>query len=148
MAEDDVRQVIDEIEDDGRRRDAESLLEIIERVTGDEPFLEGNFIGFGKYHYRYETGQEGDFPRIAFSPTKQGLTLYVMSGLRGFEDILGRLGPHRVSKSTVKIRRLGDVDQTALADLIAECKRHLVEVEETMGAIPRMSEIPPRRATA
>ena len=67
-----------------------------------------------------------------------------MSGLRGFEDILERLGPHKSTKSTVKISRLGNVDESVLIELIEECVRHLDEVEAALGAIPRMSEIPPR----
>ena len=101
-------------------------------------------IGFGRYHYRYKTGQEGDFFKVGFAPTEQHLTLYVMSGLRGFEDILDRLGSHKASKSTVKVRRLSEIDEDALAELIRECVRHLDEVEGALGAIPRMSDIPPR----
>ena len=114
-------------------------------VTGDRPRVwSANTIGFGQYHYRYKTGQEGDFFDVGFSPRKDRLTVYMMSGLRGFDDILARLGPHQASKSTVHIKRFADIDKGALRDLIAECVRHLRSVEESMGAIPRMSDIPPR----
>lgn len=130
---------------DGRRRDdALRLLDVMSAATGEEPHVEGGTIGFGSYHYRYASGQEGDFFKIGFTPTSHGLTLYVMSGLRGFEDILERLGPHKSTKSTVKISRLGNVDESVLTELIEECVRHLDEVEAALGAIPRMSEIPPR----
>lgn len=107
----------------------------------------GGTIGFGRYHYRYVSGQEGDFFKVGFAPREQNLTLYIMSGLQGFEDILERLGPHKASKSTVKITDLDAVNEDALIELIAECVRHLDEVEASLGAIPRMSEIPPRVAS-
>lgn len=126
--------------------EANDLLDLMASVTGEEPAVDGRAIGFGSYHYRYETGREGDFFKVGFSPTRHGITIYVMSGLRGFDDILARLGPHTATKSTVKIKSLADIDRTALADLIEACVSHLDETERTLGAIPRMSEIPPRIA--
>lgn len=141
----DVAGVIAAIADDGRRHDAAELLAIMSDVTGEKPKVwSTNTIGFGQYHYRYESGQEGDFFSIGFSPRKDRITLYVMSGLRGFDDILDRLGPHTASKSTVHIKRLADIDRAALAELIRECVDHIAAVEASQGAIPRMSDIPPR----
>lgn len=138
--------VIAEVADERRRIDASDLLELMARVTGEEPRVwSANTIGFGEYHYRYGTGQEGEFFTLGFSPRKDRLTLYLMSGLRGFEDILERLGPHTAGKSTVHIKRLDQVDRTALTELISECVRHVEWVEKEMGAIPRMSDIPPRQ---
>lgn len=115
-------------------------------VTGQPPVLwNDTTIGFGRYHYRYSTGQEGDFFTIGFAPRKDRLTIYVMSGLRGFEDILERLGPHTTGKSTVHLKRLADVDRDVLVELITECVRHVAAVEASLGAIPRMDDIPPRR---
>lgn len=139
-----ARRLIERSQEGDRRKDGLRLLDLMMETTGEEPIVDGKTIGFGSYHYRYETGREGDFFKVGFAPTKQGLTLYVMSGLRGFDDILARLGPHKTSKSTVKINHLDDVDEEVLAELIAECVRHIDEVEATMGAIPRMSDIPPR----
>ena len=113
--------------------------------TGKEPRVwNDNTIGYGQYHYRYKSGQEGDFFTVGFSPRRDRITLYVMSGLKGFDDILERLGPHKTGKSTVHLKRLGDVDRSVLAELITECVAHVAAVERSMGAIPRMSEIPPR----
>lgn len=144
MSKPDTQQLIDRIEDRGIRDDAVRLLDLMATVTGEEPDVDGKAIGFGSYHYRYKTGREGDFFKVGFAPTSQGLTLYVMSGLRGFDDILVRLGPHKAAKSTVKINHLADIDQDVLTELITECVRHLDEVEQSLGAIPRMSDIPPR----
>jgi hypothetical protein len=138
--------VIDEIADERRRAEAADLLELMSSVTGESPRMWGeNTIGFGQYHYRYKTGQEGEFFKVGFSPRKDRHTLYIMSGLRGFEDILERLGPHRPAKSAVHLKWLADVDRQVLAELIEECVAHLDSVEESIGAIPRMSDIPPRR---
>ena len=147
MSDQTVEDVIAGIGRDDRRNDAEQLLAIMREVTGERPRVwSTNTIGFGQYRYRYGSGQEGDFFTVGFSPRKDKITLYVMSGLRGFDDILDRLGPHTASKSTVHIKRLSDLDEDALRELISECVRHVTDVETEMGAIPRMSDIPPRKA--
>lgn len=131
---------------EGRRQDAAALVELLAEITGEQPVVwSSGTIGFGRYHYRYATGQEGDFFDIGFAPRKDRITLYVMSGLRGFDDILDRLGKHRASKSTVHFSRLDDLDRSALVDLVTACVAHLRTVEDELGAIPRMSDIPPRR---
>ncbi|NND01708.1 MAG: DUF1801 domain-containing protein [Acidimicrobiia bacterium] len=140
-----VNEVIDAVAHDGRRADAAELVAIMKQVTGEQPKVwSAGTIGFGSYYYRYKTGQEGDFFSVGFAPRRDKITLYIMSGLRGFEDILDRLGPHRASKSTVHIKRLSDLDRSALEDLIRECVAHIGKVEKELGAIPRMSDIPPR----
>lgn len=141
-----LQAVIDGVAHEGRRQDAGAQLGLMAEVTGEEPRVwSANTIGFGQYHYRYKTGHEGDFFTVGFSPRKARITLYIMSGLRGFEDILERLGPHQASKSTVHIKRLDDVDREVLTELITECVSHIESVEKALGAIPRMSDIPPRR---
>jgi len=143
-----VAAVIAAVPHDGRRSDAAELLALMEQATGQTPKAWGKgTIGFGQYHYRYKTGQEGDFFNVGFAPRKDKITLYIMSGLRGFEDILKRLGPHQASKSTVHLKRLADVDGEVLLELIRECVAHIERVEQSMGAIPRMSDIPPRAAS-
>lgn len=145
-AQDDVAAAIAAIADDQRRTDAADLLALMAEVTGEKPVMWGKSIGFGKYHYKYKSGQEGDFFKIGFAVGARELTVYAMSGLRGFDDILSKLGPHRSSKSCVYLKRLGDVDRDVLAELISECVRHLDAVEQELGAVPRMSDIPPRTA--
>ena len=139
-------ELVDTVTNRERRADASNLLDLMSQVTGEEPRGWGsNTIGFGRYHYRYATGQEGDFFMVGFSPRKDRLTVYLMSGLRGFEDILERLVPHRAGKSTVHLKRLDDVEPTVLIELIEACVEHVRKVEEALGAIPRMSDIPPRQ---
>jgi len=142
-----VEAVVDAVAHDGRRTDARALLGLMAEASGLEARVwSANTIGFGQYHYRYASGQEGDFFTVGFSPRKDRLTLYVMSGLRGFDDILERLGKYRATKSAIHLKRLGDVDEAVLRELIVECVNHVQAVEREMGAIPRMSEIPPRQA--
>lgn len=145
MGIDPVEELLGAISSKKRREDAGELVRLLRDVTGHEPKVwNNNTIGFGKYHYRYASGQEGDFFDIGLAPRKTHLTLYIMSGLRGFEDILERLGRHEASKSTIHIKSLEDIDTEVLEELIAESIDHIRKVESELGAIPRMSEIPPR----
>ncbi len=140
-----VQAIIDTVANQQRRDDAAAIVDLMAEITGEPPKAwSSSTIGFGQYHYRYKTGQEGDFFVVGLAPRKDRITLYIMSGLRGFEDILDRLGPHQASKSTVHVKRLADLDRAALTDLISECVKHVAKVEKEIGAIPRMSDIPPR----
>lgn len=143
-----VEELMGQIDNERVRADADELLTLMRRATGNEPRVwNSEMIGFGSYHYRYSTGQEGDFFDVGFAPRKNHLTVYVMSGLRGFDDLLDRLGPHRATKSALHLKSLEHIDVSALEELIRECVLHLRRVEEDLGAIPRMSEIPPRDRT-
>ena len=141
-----VESILDSITNAQRRADASTLCDLMTEATGETPKVwSSSTIGFGEYHYKYlKTGEEGDFFKVGFAPRNDRITIYVMSGLRGFEDILERLGPHTAGKSTVHLKRLQALDRAALTELITECVRHLDEVEALIGAIPRMSDIPPR----
>jgi hypothetical protein len=103
-----------------RRADAMVLLELMRRVTGCEPTMWGpSIVGFGRYHYRYESGREGDSPITGFSPRKANLVVYVMPGYDDHSAILARLGKHRIGKSCLYINKLADVDLTVLEELVA-----------------------------
>lgn len=142
-----VETYVASLEEGPRRGEVVDLIDLMSEVTGEKAMMSGeNTVGFGSYHYRYASGQEGDFFKIGFSSRKDRLTIYVMSGLRGFEDILARLGRHQTGKSTVHVRRLEDVDRSALVDLVRECVIHIDSVVADLGAIPRMKDIPPRTA--
>lgn len=105
--------------DEKRRKDCFTILEMMEKATGAEPKMWGDsIVGFGSYHYKYASGQEGDWPITGFSPRKQALTLYLMSGFDGYESILGRLGKYKTGKACLYIKKLEDVDLTVLQELI------------------------------
>lgn len=111
---------INGVDGDTKRQDSFTLLEIYKKVTGEPPKMWGsNMIGFGQYHYKSERSQqEGDWPLAAFSPRKQSLTLYVMSDLRDYSDLLKDLGKHKTSKACLYINKLADVNLKLLEELI------------------------------
>lgn len=109
-----------------RRDDAKALVALMARVTGEEPVMWGpSIIGFGSYHYRYESGHEGDACRLGFSPRKAELVLYVLNGSPGQAAQLARLGRHRTGKSCLYIKRLADVDMAVLEDLLRDQLAHM-----------------------
>lgn len=109
-----------------RREDAAALLPLFAGVTGYEPRMWGpSIIGYGRYHYVYASGREGDFPATGFSPRKAALSIYIMPGYRNYGPILSRLGKHRLGKSCLYVNRLADIDMDALAELIRTGLRDL-----------------------
>jgi hypothetical protein len=114
------------VADPQRRADAEAVTALMAEVTGAEPTMWGSsIVGFGTYHYRYATGREGDWPAIGLSPRKQSLTIYLSAGFDGYDDLLARLGPHSTGKSCLYIKRLSDVDEGVLRELVAGGFRQL-----------------------
>jgi len=139
----DVEVFLDSVENDHRRVDCLRLLDLMGSVTGERPVLwQSSIIGFGPYHYKYASGREGDFFKVGFSPRKANLTVYLLSGFVGYEDLLDQLGPHKTAKSCLYIKRLDDVDPDVLAELIRRCVAHIDQVYGDLGAIPRMSDMP------
>ena len=107
------------IENPKRRSDAELLLDLFERVTGMKPQMWGpSIIGYGKYHYRYDSGREGDFLMTGFSPRKGSLVFYIMPGYSKMGDSLARLGKHRIGKSCLYVNKLADIDLDVLEEII------------------------------
>lgn len=108
------------VPDAQQREDLAKILSIMEKITGEPPTMWGSsIIGFGRYHYKYASGREGDFFRTGASPRKGSLTLYVMPGFANYGDLLGKLGKHKTAKSCLYIKRLADVDVEVLQELIA-----------------------------
>lgn len=111
------------IEPEEKRKDAFTLLDMFEKVTGEKGVMWGtSIIGFGKYHYKSEKSrQEGDWMQVGFSPRKQNLTLYIMHGNKN-NPALEKLGKHKTSSGgmggCLYINKLSDVDQSVLANLI------------------------------
>jgi hypothetical protein len=123
-----VDAFIQSIADEARRGDCVTLLELMRRVTGAEPEMWGpSIVGYGSYHYRYASGREGDWFLTGFSPRKRDLTLYVMAGFEGYEDLLARLGPHKTGKSCLYVKRLADLDLGALEALVSVSVAHMRE---------------------
>lgn len=120
-----VEDFIEAVEHDGKREDARVLDSLFRRVTGEEPVMWGpTMIGYGSYHYKYDSGREGDFLRTGFSPRKPKHSLYLMGGYcddvtsKKNEEILSRLGKYSQGKSCLYINKLADVDLEVLEDLV------------------------------
>ena len=114
-----VDDFIESVENKRRREDGFALLEIMKDVTGEDAEMWGpSIIGFGDYHYKYESGREGDFFLTGFSPRKQSLSLYIMAGFEEYDSLLDALGKHRKGASCLYINKLADVDMEVLRELI------------------------------
>lgn len=86
-----------------------------------------SIVGFGGYRYTNTTGRENEWPVTGFSPRKQNLTLYIMSGFEEYDDLLAKLGKHSTGKACLYIKRLSDVDMSALRELVALSVQHMTE---------------------
>lgn len=115
-----VEEFLMSVENKRRREDGLTLLEMMREITGLKPEMWGpSIIGFGDHHYKYESGREGDIFLTGFSPRKQSLSLYIMDGFDGREELLSRLGKHRKSVSCLYINKLADVDMDVLRELVS-----------------------------
>ncbi|MGD8327343.1 MAG: DUF1801 domain-containing protein [Sphingomonadales bacterium] len=123
-----VEDYIASIEHPKRRRDSYTLLEIMKRLTAEEPKLWGpSIIGFGQYHYKYDSGREGDFMRTGFAPRKANMVVYIMPGYREYEEQLARLGKHKIGKSCLYLTDLEKVDINVLEEIIADSLKYMRE---------------------
>ncbi len=102
-----------------RRRDAFTINELMTRISGEKPQMWGaSIVGFGSYHYKYESGREGNWLLTGFSPRKSAMSLYIMPGYGEFDAIMARLGKHKTGKACLYINTLEDVDLAVLEELI------------------------------
>jgi hypothetical protein len=113
-----VKSFIEELADEARRADAKALVRLMQSATGERPTMWGpSIIGFGSYHYTYESGREGDAPMAGFSPRKAATVIYGL-GLGDYEALLAKLGKHTTGKGCLYIKRLADVDKKVLEALV------------------------------
>jgi hypothetical protein len=113
-----VDNFISKVEDETKRDDSYELIKIFKSVTGEEAKMWGpSIIGFGSYHYKYESGHEGDMCLTGFSPRKSAIVLYVLN-FDGKEKLLEKLGKHKPSKGCVYIKRLSDINTSVLKKMI------------------------------
>lgn len=114
----DVAALVTSIVDPAKRADAEALMALMGEVTDEKPVRWGTMIGFGRYHYRYASGHEGDTFEVGFAARKTEFSIYLMGEDARREELLGRLGKHRMGKGCLYLKRLADVDLGALRELI------------------------------
>ena len=121
-----VEAFLGSVENERRREDAFTVLELMKRVTGEEPVMWGpSMVGFGGYHYKYESGREGDWFVAGFSPRARALTLYIMSGFSKHDELMAKLGKHKTGKGCLYINKLDDVDMEVLEELIRRSVDHV-----------------------
>ncbi len=109
------------VADENRRQDAFKVLTLMKRVTKEGPKMWGSsLVGFGNYHYKYESGREGDFFLTGFSPRKQNLVVYIMPGFGKYDALMKDLGKYKTGKSCLYIKRLSDIDVKILEKLIRQ----------------------------
>jgi hypothetical protein len=116
-----VTAFINAVTNETQRADARALVKLIQNVVGEKPKMWGpSIVGFGSYHYKYESGREGDMPLAGFSPRKAATVLYVTKEFSGSEALLSKLGKHTIGGGCLYIKKLADVDQTVLETLVAK----------------------------
>ncbi|MEM7277574.1 MAG: DUF1801 domain-containing protein [Pseudomonadota bacterium] len=116
-----VKDFIAGVKNETRRKDAQVLLKIMREVTGKRAKMWGNsLVGFDKYHYKYDSGREGDSLMVGFSPRAQNMAIYIMPGFEPFEKIMAKLGKYKTGASCLYINKLADVDIKVLTRLITQ----------------------------
>jgi hypothetical protein len=122
----DVKAFLNGISDEKRRKDCLTIADLMEKATKTKPKMWGSsIVGFGSYHYKYESGREGDWFLTGFSPRKENLTLYIMAGFSRYDALLKQLGKTKTGKSCLYIKKLEDVDLGKLKQLIEASVAHM-----------------------
>jgi Domain of unknown function (DU1801) len=114
-----VTDFINSVPDEKKKTDCFTLIEIMKEQSGFEPKLWGpSIVGFGSYHYIYESGREGDAPLVAFSPRKAEISLYLASNFENREELLQKFGKHKSAKACIYVKKLEDIDLAVLKKMI------------------------------
>jgi hypothetical protein len=114
-----VADFLNTIADDAKRADSFRLMEIMKEATGFEPKMWGSaIVGFGSYHYKYASGHEGDAPKAGFSPRAKEFSLYLSSNYTGREILMQKLGKHKSGVACVYFKRLADINENVLHEMI------------------------------
>lgn len=127
-----VEDYLNQITDPQRQADCRRVHEMMHDVVGETPKIWGSklssgIVGFGEYHYKYDSGREGDHMRLGFANRAQSISIYIMPGYQDFSDQLSRLGKHKIGKSCLYIKRLSDVDEDVLREMLVEGLRQMDE---------------------
>jgi Domain of unknown function (DU1801) len=129
-----VRAYLGGITSPTRRRDAETMVELMRRATGQEPQMWGSIVGFGRYHYKYASGREGDSAAAAFSARRAATTVYVADGVGAHAALLEKLGPHTTGVSCIYVKDLTAVDLDVLQAIVSRSYTHLTAATYTKRA--------------
>lgn len=126
-----VEGFLNSIKEEQKRADAFRIMELMQKACKEEPKMWGPaIIGFGDYTYKYESGREGDWFLMGFSPRKQNLTIYIMTGYERHPDIMSRLGKFKTGKSCLYINKMSDINEKALKELLDAAMKDLKLMKE------------------
>lgn len=114
-----AKKYIESLDDEKRKSDSLRLLSIMQKASTYKPVLAGKLIAYGSYHYKYDSGREGDACVTGFAPRKQHLVVYIMPGFSAYGKIMDSLGKFKTGKSCLYIKKLEDIDLDALSELVA-----------------------------
>lgn len=121
-----VKKFLDSIKDERKRDDSFVVMEMMKKITKEEPKMWGpSIVGFGKYHYKYASGHEGDMCITGFSPRKNALTIYILPGFLKYDPLMKKLGKYKTGVSCLYIKKLEDVHMKVLNELITESVKHM-----------------------
>ena len=121
-----VTDFINAVQDERRRKDCKQVAKLMKEATGAKPVMWGpSIVGYGSYHYKSTSGREGDWMLTGFSPRKQNLTIYIMTGFSRYEGLMKKLGKFKTGSSCLYLNKLDDVDQGVLKELVVESVRYL-----------------------
>lgn len=124
-----ISAFIDTVNEQQRREDCCSLVEMVKKLTGFEPRMWGpNIVGFGSYHYRYDSGREGDSPLVAFSPRASSIAVYLSGNFDHREALLEKLGKHKTNKGCIHIKALTDINIETLQKMISNHISHIKKI--------------------
>jgi nucleoid DNA-binding protein len=116
-----VDDFLNSVENEQKRADCFQVKAWMEAISGESAKMWGTaIVGFGTYHFKYDSGREGDFMKIGFSPRAQNLTLYIMPGFKRYPELMEKLGKYKIGKSCLYVKKLEDVDNNILQELITE----------------------------
>jgi len=126
-----VTKFLDGVKDEKKRQDSYTILKLMKQITKAEPKMWGtSMVGFGSYHYKYASGREGDWFVTGFSPRKQNLTLYILSGISKYPDLLKKLGKFKTGKGCLYINKIEDIDIKTLKELIKQSVGYLIKLNK------------------
>jgi len=119
FSDENVNSFIEGVASEQKRKDSYSLIELMKRVSGEEPRMFGpSIVGFGQYHYIYDSGHEGDAPLIGFSPRKGAISLYVFTGHESHAHLLEDLGKYTMGKACIHVKKMADINEAVLIELM------------------------------
>ena len=121
-----VEKFLNSVKGEQKREDSFKILDMMKKITKEDPKMWGpSIVGFGKYHYKYASGHEGDMCIAGFSPRKEALTIYILPGFDKYESLMRKLGKIKTGKSCLYIKKLDDVDTKVLTELIIQSVKYM-----------------------